>query len=75
LISYINQQLDFYGYSAPLNFFDSKDDNSVKKIVECMLSLLQDRQRDFGIREELDDKNRRLQSDYDVVRLSNVRYM
>ena len=75
LILYVNQQLDLYGYSAPLNFFDSKDDDSVKKIVECILSLLQDHQRDFEFREELDDKHRRLQSDYDVVCLSNVRYM
>ncbi|PKK74990.1 hypothetical protein RhiirC2_264703 [Rhizophagus irregularis] len=71
LIIYVNQKLDFFGYPAPLNFFDSKDDNSVKKIVECVLSLLQDHQREFGVREELDDRHRRLQSDYDIACLSN----
>ncbi|RIA98462.1 Afadin and alpha-actinin-binding-domain-containing protein [Glomus cerebriforme] len=71
IIMYINRQLYNYGYPAPLNFFDSKDDNSVKKIVECISSLLQDHQKDFGTREELDDKNRRLQSDYDIACSSN----
>ncbi len=65
--------MDFHGYPAPLNFLDCKDDNSVKKIVECIFSLLQDHQRDFGVQEELSDKNRRLQSDCDIVCLSNVR--
>ena len=65
--------MDFYGYPAPLNFFNSKDDNSIKKIVECIFSLLQDHQKDFGTQEELNDKHRRLQSDYDVACLSNVR--
>ncbi|GET02324.1 afadin- and alpha-actinin-binding protein isoform X1 [Rhizophagus clarus] len=71
LIIYINQQLDFYGYPAPLNFFDSKDDNSVRKIVDCIFSLLRDHQKEFEVREELDDKHRRLQSDYDIACLSN----
>jgi hypothetical protein len=66
--------LEFHGYPAPLNFFDNKDENSVK-IVDCIFSLLQDHQKDFGFREELNDKHRRLQSDYDIACLSNVRNM
>jgi hypothetical protein len=65
--------LEFYGYPAPLNFFDSKDDDSVKKIAECILILLQDHQKEFRVREELDEKHRRLQSDCDIACLSNVR--
>ncbi|CAG8705935.1 15826_t:CDS:10, partial [Funneliformis caledonium] len=70
-IIYLNQQLDIYGYPAPLNFLDNNEDNSVNNVVECVLSLLQDLQRASGSQEELNDKHRRLQSDYDLTCLNN----
>ncbi|KAG9306223.1 hypothetical protein G9A89_016127 [Geosiphon pyriformis] len=65
-VDYINQQLGEHGYPSPLDLLNGNRE-SATQIIECIFSLLQQRQKDTGYREALNDQLRRLQSDQDML--------
>ncbi|CAG8557482.1 9123_t:CDS:2, partial [Ambispora leptoticha] len=65
-IEYINQQLDIHGFPSPLKFFENTREN-VTQVIHCILRMLQERQKDSGYREELNDQYRRLLSDHEML--------
>ncbi|CAG8594340.1 4429_t:CDS:10, partial [Paraglomus occultum] len=65
-VDYINVQLDAFGYSSSLNFLDNSRE-STTQIIHCIFGLLQQRQKDIGYQDEMNDLNRRLQSDLELL--------
>ncbi|KAK9728216.1 hypothetical protein K7432_001218 [Basidiobolus ranarum] len=61
---YINGQLAAYGFPSNLNLLEP-DRESSKELVNILFVLLKQRQQDVQIRDDLEEKNRRLHDDYE----------
>ncbi|ORX81811.1 hypothetical protein K493DRAFT_93478 [Basidiobolus meristosporus CBS 931.73] len=63
---YINGQLAAYGFPSDLNLLEP-DKESSKEIINILFVLLKQRQQDVQIRDDLEEKARRLHDDYERV--------
>lgn len=62
-LKYINQSLAAYGFIKEPLELASSDPNQILRIVNCLYLMLQQRQRDVDLRDEMQDRARRLQCD------------
>ncbi|GBG82258.1 hypothetical protein CBR_g34541 [Chara braunii] len=62
-IRYLNQMLVVYGFPSPLDLTPTPADNAaVAKTCNCLYALLQQRQRDIGFRDSMNEQRQRLMS-------------
>ncbi|KAI9136769.1 Afadin and alpha-actinin-binding-domain-containing protein [Paraphysoderma sedebokerense] len=63
---YINNELASFGFPSPLKFLNTTEEDA-SRIVNTMFMMLQQKQKDSDYRDEIEQRYRRLESDYENV--------